>query len=307
MPFVVSAKSLQALRQYLISYLEFCRKALPSEFQNICYTSCVGREHYRYRFGCVASNFGDLIQNLEEELRSLSLKRDDNTAGRILFAFPGQGSQYQGMASELANRYPEFKDILAFTSAAAANLSGHRILSFLMDTTGTTDLEVDDGRLAQICIFVYQYSISLWLRTLGIEPSAVLGHSLGEIAAAGMYFFSPSTFSDYPAHFIIVIAGGLTYELGLELVIKRSEILRSDPAHPGGMAIVATSKNTITELLRQLGLEGRLVIAVYNSSQSHVVSGELVALDAFLSMAKTKGLRVGKLKVAQGEYILLTS
>ena len=304
MPFVVSAKSLQALRQYLINYLEFCRKALPSEFQNICYTSCVGREHYRYRFGCVASNFGDLIQNLEEELRSLSLKKYDNTASRILFAFPGQGSQYQGMASELASRYPEFKDILAFTSATAANLSGHRILSFLMDTTGTTDLEVDDGRLAQICIFVYQYSISLWLRTLGIEPSAVLGHSLGEIAAAGMYFFSPST-SDYLAHFIVVIAGSLTYELGLELVIERSEILRSDPAHPGGMAIVATSRGTITELLQQLGLEGRLVLAVYNSSQSHVVSGELVALDAFLLTAKSKGLRVGKLKVAQGEYILL--
>jgi len=69
------------------------------------------------------------------------------------------------------------------------------------------------------------------------------------------------------------------------------------------MAIVATSKDIIIELLRQLGLEGRLVIAVYNGSQSHVVSGELVALDAFLLAAKTKGLRLGvaKLKVAQGE------
>ena len=188
MPFVVSAKSLQALRQYLIDYLEFCRKALPLEFKNMCYTSCVGREHYRYRFGCVASNLGDLIRNQEEELRSFSLKRYGNTTSRILFAFPGQGSQYQGMASELAIRYLEFKDILNFTSATATNLSGRPILSFLMDAAGATDLEIDDGRLAQICIFVYQYSISLWLRTLGIEPSAVLGHSLGEIAAAGIFF-----------------------------------------------------------------------------------------------------------------------
>jgi len=103
---------------------------------------------------------------------------------------------------------------------------------------------------------------------------------------------------------MVVIAGGLTYELGLELVIKRSDILRSDPAHPGGMAIVATSKATIIELLRQLGLEGRLVIAVYNGSQSHVVSGEMVALDTFLLTAKTKGLRASKLKVAQGQYML---
>lgn len=104
---------------------------------------------------------------------------------------------------------------------------------------------------------------------------------------------------------MIVIAGGLTYELGLELVIKRSEILRSDPTNPGGMVIVAASKGTITELLRQLGLEGRLVIAVYNGSQSHVVSGDLVALDVFLLMAKNKGLRARKLQVTQGEYILL--
>jgi acyl transferase domain-containing protein len=106
---------------------------------------------------------------------------------------------------------------------------------------------------------------------------------------------------------MVVIAGGLTYELGLELVTKRSEILRSDPAHPGGMAIVAASKGTITELLRHLGLEGRLVIAVYNGSQSHVVSGELVALDVFLLTAKNKGLRASKLKVTQGEYIQLIS
>jgi acyl transferase domain-containing protein len=151
----------------------------------------------------VASNLGDLTQNLEEKLRSFSLERDGNTTGRILFAFPGQGSQFQGMASELAILYPEFKDILAFTSATATNLSGCPILSFLMDTAGATDLGIDDGRLAQICIFVYQYSISVWLRTLGIEPSAVLGHSLGEIAAAGMYsslHLLKSTPSFYGSH-----------------------------------------------------------------------------------------------------------
>ncbi|KIM43996.1 hypothetical protein M413DRAFT_372839 [Hebeloma cylindrosporum] len=281
MPFVVSAKTVHALRQYLNNYLEFSRKAPPSEFRNICYTTCVGREHYKYRFSCVASNLEELIQKLEEELRSFSPTRDGDTVGRILFAFPGQGSQYQGMASELAIPYPEFKDILTFASATATHLSGYPILSFLMDPTCAIDLEIDDGRLAQICIFVYQYSISVWLRTLGIEPSAVLGHSLGEIAA-------------------VVIAGGLTYELGLELVIKRSELLRSDPAHPGGMALIATSKGIITELLRQLGLEGRLVIAVYNGPQSHVLSGELVALDVFLLTAKSKGLRASKLNVVQG-------
>ena len=188
MLFVISAKSAEALKQYLWKYLDFCRTAPTSNFRSICYTTCLGREHYRYRFACVVSNMGNLIKVLEDHLDSMSSSRasSSNPACRIAFAFPGQGSHYQAMASDLIARYPGFKDILDSAATAASMLSGCPIFSFLVDAeTSSCNLTIDNSQVAQICIFVYQYSICTWLKQLGIEPQAVLGHSLGEIAAAG--------------------------------------------------------------------------------------------------------------------------
>ena len=188
MLFVVSAKSTEALKQYLWKYLDFCRTAPTSNFRSICYTTCLGREHYRYRFACVVSNLGNLIKVLEDRLDSVSSRAGfypPPAACRIAFAFPGQGSHYQAMASDLTARYPGFRDILDSAASAASMLSGYPISSFLVDAETSCDLAIDNSQVAQICIFVYQYSICTWLRQLGIEPHAVLGHSLGEIAAAG--------------------------------------------------------------------------------------------------------------------------
>ena len=59
--------------------------------------------------------------------------------------------------------------------------------SFLVDAKTSYDLAIDNSQVAQICMFVYQYSICTWLKQLGVEPQDVLGHSLGEIAATGAY------------------------------------------------------------------------------------------------------------------------
>ena len=189
MLFVVSAKSAEALKQYLWKYLDFCRSAPTSNFRSICYTTCLGREHYRYRFACVVSNIENLIKVLEDRLDSMSSRASSNLASaacRIAFAFPGQGSHYQAMASDLIARYPGFKDILDSAASTASMLSGYPISSFLVEAeTSSCDLTIDNSQVAQICIFVYQYSMCTWLKQLGIEPQAVLGHSLGEIAAAG--------------------------------------------------------------------------------------------------------------------------
>lgn len=186
MPFVLSAKTADGLEEYLEKYLIFCRNANVTDFKNICYTSCVAREHYRYRFSCAVRDMQELIFCLEDHLRKFSHHQYSKiNANRIVFAFPGQGSQYQGMASCLAELYPAFKEILTFHGKTAATLSGLPILSFLLNSQPPLRLTIDDGQVAQICIFVYQYSASLWLRSLGLEPCAVIGHSLGEISAAG--------------------------------------------------------------------------------------------------------------------------
>ncbi|CAA7264466.1 unnamed protein product [Cyclocybe aegerita] len=279
--FVVTAKTVEALHQYLRDYLKFCRATDASQFLSICYTACIGREHYRYRFACVVSAMEDLIRALEDAVATFSVSVYGKSSGRILFAFPGQGSQYQGMAAMLAQQHPDFKAILIASATAASKASGCPITSFLLDPKTPYPTSIDDSTIAQICIFVYQYSVAAWLRALGIEPCAVLGHSLGEIAA-------------------VAISGALSYELALQLVVTRSEILRSEPNQPGGMAIVAASKEWIQRLIQQLQLDALLVIAVYNGPGSHVISGYLTAIDTFLSNAKIHGVRCSKLNVNQG-------
>ncbi|KAJ3503195.1 hypothetical protein NLJ89_g8542 [Agrocybe chaxingu] len=279
--FVVTAKTAEALHQYLRDYLKFCRATDASQFLSICYTACIGREHYRYRFACVVSAMEDLIRALEDAVATFSVSVYGKSSGRILFAFPGQGSQYQGMAAMLAQQHPDFKAILVACATAASKASGYPITSFLLDPKTPYSMSIDDSTIAQICVFVYQYSVATWLRALGIEPCAVLGHSLGEIAA-------------------VAISGALSYELALQLVVTRAEILRSEPNQPGGMAIVAASKEWIQRLIQQLQLDALLVIAVYNGPESHVISGYLTAIDVFLSNAKIRGVRCRKLNVNQG-------
>ncbi len=97
--------------------------------------------------------------------------------------FSGQGTCFPGMAAALAEQYSGFRVLVSKFGQAAQERSGYpidRLLLEVSDTLPETNSEVD-----QICIFVYQYSVLQWLQNLGIQPKAVLGHSLGEITAAG--------------------------------------------------------------------------------------------------------------------------
>ena len=193
MIFVVSSKTHDGLTQYLQNYLDFCLNAPASLFHSICFTSCVGREHHRYRFTCIAHNMQDLISRIEDRLQNTSAHPNAN-ARRILLAFPGQGSQYQGMARYLTTQYTGFRSIITDAANKAAAMTGYPILPYLVEESAPGHLSIDQSEVAQVCIFIFQYAMATWLETLGIHASAVMGHSLGEIAAAGM-----------PTHFDILV------------------------------------------------------------------------------------------------------
>ncbi|KAF9524194.1 hypothetical protein CPB83DRAFT_898058 [Crepidotus variabilis] len=278
--FVLSAKSRSALKKYLQLYQAYCQVANSEELPTICYTACTGREHYPHRFAAAVTSLEDLVQQLGSALAKFSYENEIRS-NKILFAFPGQGCQYPGMAAVLASAFPAFQTVLLSTANMASERTGLPITTFLMDKTVTPQGPIQDPVTTQVSIFVYQYTLSVYIQTLGIFPSATLGHSLGEISAA-------------------VLSGALSLDVGLDLVIARARILRSDPSRPSGMAVVAASMEVIQDTIRRLGLGSKLVIAVYNSPDNHVISGEMAALDLFISRSKYNGLRVSKLKVSEG-------
>ncbi|KAJ6610193.1 hypothetical protein B0H10DRAFT_1883603 [Mycena sp. CBHHK59/15] len=277
MLFVVSGKTPAALVAYIKSYLEFCLQAPPESFRSICYTSCVGREHYRNRFACVAEDMAHLISQLKERL-SVSSLEPKISSPRLILGFPGQGSQFNGMAADLANRYSGFRAILTDVCETATPLAGFPILPLLLETAKSN---IDQSEIAQICIFVYQVSVSRWLESLGVCAHAVVGHSLGEIAAA-------------------VASGALTYELALQFVVVRARALCANPTSPGGMAAIAAKEDVIKRYIHSLQLEDCVVIAVFNGPESHVISGDAAGVDLVFAAAKKDGIRAVKLNVDQG-------
>lgn len=182
MIFAVSAKTAAALESYLSIYLSFLRNADASAFHRICYTTCVGREHYSHRFTCVAMDLTDLIAQVESRISNTGQPR--RTRGSLAFAFPGQGTHFHGMAATLARTYSRFRTLVIEFGRQAHALCGTPIDALLLGEGPEPDAHIR-SETDQICIFVYQYSVCRWLKELGIETRSVIGHSLGEIAAAG--------------------------------------------------------------------------------------------------------------------------
>ncbi|KAJ7754163.1 hypothetical protein DFH07DRAFT_886398 [Mycena maculata] len=280
MIFALSAKSPTALTAYIDIYLSFLKNADPRAFHSICYTTCVGREHYKHRFACVATDLPDLIAQVER--RASLATRPGRTRTSLAFAFPGQGTHYPGMAAALAERYTRFRELIVESGRQAQALCGAPIDAILLggDCGGVDHLGSETD---QMCIFIYQYSVCRWLKELGIGAQGVIGHSLGEITAA-------------------VIAGGLPFEVALDLVVTRGRLLRSSPENPGGMAAIACTEEVISQLLaiEDLGFAEPVSVSVINGPQSVVVSGAAHDVDTVISAAKDRNLKATRLNVKQG-------
>ncbi|KAK0184742.1 polyketide synthetase [Armillaria mellea] len=262
MLFVLSAKSETALKSYIQKYIDFCASAEGDQFKSVCYTNCVGREHYRFRFACVVRTMDELIEKLDDRLASHTETRPSNT--KTIFGFSGQGSQYAGMARDLAMSFEGFHSVLREHCDVAFQYCGFSVMDILNDNP-SNNRDINDSEVGQVCTFIYQYSVCVWLQSLGVQHQAVIGHSLGEIAAA-------------------VIAGIFNYEEG----------------HRGAMAAIAAAEDVIRQYLNNLGISESVVIAVFNGPDSHVASGEAGCVKALVSAVKRDGIRATTLNVDQG-------
>ncbi|TEB25720.1 ketoacyl-synt-domain-containing protein [Coprinellus micaceus] len=254
------SKSTAALQAYIKTYVDFCQQSTADQFESICYTSCVGREHYRYRFSCVAESLEDLIGQLQEALKN---KASTTPFRNVAFAFPGQGSQYQGMARDLACRFPAFQRIVSEASAQASSITGLPILSYLLDAEAPQARSLSESDIAQVCIFVYQYSVGKWLQDLG--PRSL---------RCSWAQFGGDCCSCYRRSF--------SFDAALESSSRGRAFC--DPTSfvlPGMAAIGANAKH------------------IFNAESSVVVSGALDAIDTIVAAVKQEGLKATRLDVNQ--------
>lgn len=199
-------------------------------------------------------------------------------APRIAFLFAGQGSQYVGMGRALYRTEPGFRRDIDACDALLGESVGQSLVALLYAGQGDAQAEALLARtdLTQPVLFAFEYALArLWI-SWGITPVALLGHSIGEYAAAA-------------------VAGMFSLADGMRLVAARARLMHEAPGAGGMLAVLADEAQCRAALL---GFQGKVVIAVYNGPSNHVLSGEQAALDLVAARLAADGVTVRPLTVS---------
>ncbi len=188
-------------------------------------------------------------------------------AGKVVFVFSGQGGQWAGMAGDLLDASPVFREHIDRCAEALAPHVGWDLTAVLRDASSLERVDV-----VQPALFAVMVALAGLWRSCGIEPDAVVGHSQGEIAAAH-------------------VAGALSLDDAALVVARRAKAL-TELSGRGGMASVEMPADELRSRLDE-----RLSIATVNGPGSSVVAGDTGALDALLEDLAGSGVRVRRLDV----------
>ncbi len=189
---------------------------------------------------------------------------------KSVFVFPGQGSQWAGMAVELLDESPVFAARMAACEAALASFVDWSLTDVLRGVEGAPGFDRVD--VVQPVLWAVMVSLATLWRSYGVEPSAVVGHSQGEIAAA-------------------VVAGALSLEDGARVVALRSKAILA-LAGRGGMVSIPLPHAEVTELI-----DDRISVAAVNGPRSTVVSGDADALDELMDRCAEREIRAKRVPV----------
>ncbi|HEY8987368.1 MAG TPA: acyltransferase domain-containing protein, partial [Streptomyces sp.] len=273
-PWVLSAKTEGALRAQAASLLSFVGSASGVSPVDVGFSLAVGRAGFEHRAAVVGADLAGRRAGLA------ALAEGGSAAGlvqgvagsddRVVFVFPGQGSQWVGMAVELLGSSPVFAESM---QACAEALKPHVDWSLLDVLDDQAALERVD--VVQPVLFSVMVSLAALWRSYGVEPAAVIGHSQGEIAAAA-------------------VAGALSLEDAARVVALRSKALLALSGR-GGMVSVSLPVDAVEERLARWG--GRVSVAAVNGPGSIVVSGDVDALDELLAEAEAEGFRARRIPV----------
>lgn len=268
----LSARSEPALVELAERYADYFDRHPGVALADLAFSANTGRAKMSHRLAVVAESADQLQQRLRRfAQRGEATGLTTNECGptprcKIGFLFTGQGSQYAGMARGLYETQPLFRRVLDQCAAIADPLLDRPLLSLLDPESGAA---VDQTGFTQPALFAVQYALATLWRGWGVEPVVVLGHSVGEFAAA-------------------CVAGMMSMEDGLRLIARRARLMQSLP-EGGKMVAVLADEGTVREVLDSLGSD--VSIAALNGPDNTVISGEQSDVLAALQRFEARGIK----------------
>lgn len=273
---LLSARTPTALEAATARLGGFLRAAGAPDLADVAYTLQVGRREFGHRRMLVVRDSADAAQLLEKPdprrvLTQLCQGRDTP----VVFMFPGQGSQYAGMGASLYEQEPVFRESVAVCAGLLREhleLDVTRLICPPEAEKTWAEEKLAQTRYAQPALFTMEYALArLWL-SWGIQPAAMVGHSLGEYVAA-------------------TLAGVFTLGRAVEIVAERAKLIEARP--PGAMLAVRLPERELQPLLG-----GALDLAAVNSPALCVASGPDEAIAALEQELRARSVPTIRLKAA---------
>jgi len=230
----------------------------PVNFEDLLHTLCRRRSHLDLRSYAVAADPEQLRTELEKISRGLGPELApvvDSPQG-LVFVFTGMGPQWWGMGQTLYARFPEFQKTLDACDAVFRKLAGWSVLEAML--ASESESRMSETRIAQPANFLLQAGLTNLLASWGVRPAAIIGHSVGEVAAAWA-------------------AGALTLSDAVRVSYHRSRLQQTLAGGNGGMLAVNLSEAETTALFEELGLG--LSIAAVNAWNSVTISGDTAEIE----------------------------
>ena len=264
-PWVLSARSAQALTAQVLRLTEWAARQPELDLTRVGHALATGRAALEHRTAAVAADHEGMLRALAD---ATGVRARADAA--LAVVFPGQGSQRRGMGRELCESFPVFAAAFdEVTKAVSAGL-GASVRTAVWASTGD---DLDQTRFAQAGLFAFEVALFRLLESWGVRPDALIGHSVGEIAAAQ-------------------VAGVLSLADACALVAARARLMQE--LSPGGvMAAVQASAAEVAPVLC-----GGAGLAAVNGPASVVVSGDEASVAKVVGHFAGLGRRVSRLRVS---------
>lgn len=279
---VLSAKTPTALQQLAGRYVRKLTEQPQEELSNVCFSAATGRTHLIQRLSVVAATATEAAERLRcwsetGEASGVQVGKINGQKPTVVFLFSGQGSQGTEMGRQLYADQPVFRQAMQQCESWSQEYLPCPLLTVLYAEEYQEEYSLQSQPVyVQVGLFALEYAlVQLW-RSWGIEPSAVLGHSVGEYVAA-------------------CVAGVLSAEDALYLVAERARLMQTLPAD-GAMAAVFASPDAVMGFVE--ASPEHMAIAAINGPEETVLSGSRAVVTEALEKFTQAGLQSKELSVS---------